>query len=234
MRAAELCRAFGREHLAERYDAMAASLKAAVVERCWDAERKLFSDTPEKTTFSQHANAFAVLTDAIEGAAAKELIGRVAADESIVQASTYFRFYLLRAMKHAGLGDAYLEQLGPWGAMLDVGLTTFAEKLDPTRSDCHAWSASPVYEMLATVAGVEPASPGFATVRIAPHLGKLQHARALVPHPAGEVQVTLKREGANGVAGEVSLPEGVSGIFEWAGKQVNLKPGRQAVSVTAP
>jgi alpha-L-rhamnosidase len=47
-----------------------------------------------------------------------------------------------------------------------LGLTTFAEKPDPTRSDCHAWSASPNYDFLATVAGIEPALPGFKTVKI--------------------------------------------------------------------
>ena len=53
--------------------------------------------------------------------------------------------------------------------MLNRGLTTWAETADPTRSDCHAWSASPNYDLLSIVAGIQPAAPGFKRVRIEPH-----------------------------------------------------------------
>ena len=67
-------------------------------------------------------------------------------------------------MKQAGLGDDYLARLGPWRQMLELGLTTWAETPEPTRSDSHAWTAHPNYDLLTTVAGVNPASPGFASV----------------------------------------------------------------------
>ena len=229
-RAAELWRAFGDEARAARYAKRAAALKRAVAERCWDEGRRMFADTPERRTFSQHANTFAVLSGAVEGDAAKDLMRRVADDREIAQASTYFEFYVLRAMKRAGLGDEYLARLGPWRQMLANGLTTFAEKLDPTRSDCHAWSASPVYEFLATVAGVEPGAPGFAKVRVEPHLGALKEVNAVVPHPGGEVRVALRRKGA-GVEGSVALPEGVSGEFVWGGEKRSLLAGEQEISL---
>lgn len=228
--AAELSRAFGEDRVAERYAKLSAGLKAAVVRTCWDEKRKVFADTPEKGNFSQHANAFAVLAGLVQGDAAKDLIRRTMDDGSLVQASTYFRFYLLRAMKHAGLGDQYLAQLGPWRTMLDRGLTTFAEKPDPTRSDCHAWSASPVYELLATVCGVEPSSPGFTTARIEPHLGNLRQVVGVVPHPRGEIRVKLERTGTSGISGEVTLPEGVTGDFRWNGKRTSLRTGSQSIS----
>ncbi|AOS43160.1 Bacterial alpha-L-rhamnosidase [Lacunisphaera limnophila] len=229
-RAAELCRSLGRPELATHYEQVATGLRAAVNQHCWDPVRRVYADTPAKQTYSQHANVFAVLAGAVTAEAAGELIGRVADDKSLVQATTYFRFYLLRALKEAGLGDRYLAGLGQWHAMLARGLTTFAEKPDPTRSDCHAWSASPVYEFLATVVGVEPASPGFATVRIAPHLGHLQEAAATIPHPRGEIAVSLRRAGA-GLQAEVTLPEGVTGEFLWDGKTVALRAGAQTVQV---
>jgi alpha-L-rhamnosidase len=227
--ATEIFRAFGREERAARCEKQAAALRAAVIQRCWDESRRLVADTPAKTSFSQHANALAVLSGAIGGEAAADLMRRVVADKSLVQCSTYFRFYLLRAMKQTGLGDDYLAQLGPWRAMLDRGLTTFAEKPDPTRSDCHAWSATPVYELLATVCGIEPASPGFSTVRIEPHLGPLRRAEGIVPHPRGEIRVTLVRRGESLLA-EVALPTGVTGSFVWHGKVVPLHEGGQKLS----
>ena len=68
-------------------------------------------------------------------------------------------------MRMAGEGDKYFSQLEPWKKMLDRGLTTFAEKPDPTRSDCHAWSSSPNYHLLSLVAGVTPAEYGFKSVQ---------------------------------------------------------------------
>jgi alpha-L-rhamnosidase len=132
-RAAELCRALGEAERAAHYERVAAGLLAAVNRHCWDAGRQLYADTPTKTIFSQHANVFAVLAGAVTGEAARDLIQRTAGDKSLIQATTYFRFYLLRAMKEAGLGDQYLAGLGQWRDMLARGLTTFAEKPDPTR-----------------------------------------------------------------------------------------------------
>jgi alpha-L-rhamnosidase len=231
MRAAELFRAYEREDLANRCEERASSLIDAVREKCWDSERRMFADTPEKKSFSQHANTFAVLAGAVEGDEATDLVRRMVADKTLVQASTYFRFYVLRAMKATGLGEEYLAQLGPWRTMLDLGLTTFAEKPDPTRSDCHAWSSSPVYELLATVCGVESASPGFATVRIEPHLGHLTRAEGVVPHPNGEIRVAYELEGA-ALKARITLPDGVSGTLRWQGKQLPLREGEQTMAVS--
>jgi hypothetical protein len=228
--AAELYDAYEQHDEAARYAQLAAQLRKAVTAQCWDAERRLYADTPAKRNFSQHTNTFAVLSGTITGPAAKDLMERVAHDTSLVEASTYFKFYLLRAMKQAGLGDEYLGMLGPWHEMIARGLTTFAEKSDPTRSDCHAWSASPLYEFLATVCGIEPASPGFATVRIEPHLGPLQHAEGKAMHPQGEIVARLQRAGA-GVKAEITLPAGVTGEFVWRGKSVALKGGAQKVEL---
>jgi hypothetical protein len=57
---------------------------------------------------------------------------------NLTVASYYFRFYLARAIDHAGMGDEYLKLLGPWKEMLRLGLTTWVETPEPTRSDAHA------------------------------------------------------------------------------------------------
>jgi hypothetical protein len=99
-------------------------------------------------------------------------------------------------MKKAGLREDYMAMLQPWYTMLNLGLSTFAEKPEPTRSDCHAWSSSPNYDFLATNLGIEPASPGFATVRIEPALGTLKWAEGRMPHPKGEIRARFKRQGS--------------------------------------
>ena len=95
--------------------------------------------------------------------------------DGVLSASYYFRFYLARALDHAGMADDYLKSLDPWRKLLPLHFSTWPEIPGDTRSDSHAWSAHPIYDLLTLVAGIEPASPGFATVRIAPHLGTLDH-----------------------------------------------------------
>ena len=228
--AADLYDAFGREDLAVRARALAERLRAATRRLCWDESRRLLADTPAHQAFSQHANVLAILSGCVTGDEARALAGRIDTEKGLTPCTQYFRFYLLRAMKKVGLGDRYVSMLQPWHGMLAEGLTTFAERPDPTRSDCHAWSASPLYEFLATVCGIEPASPGFKTVRIEPHLGYLKQVQGTVPHPAGEIKVALARAG-NGIQGEITLPAGLSGDFLWGGRVLPLHSGRQTVKV---
>lgn len=240
--AAELAAAFDRASDARYYRTLSASLKEAVRARAWDAERGLLADTPAQETFSQHANILGVLTGLFEerNLAARgatqavtdhDVMERVLADPSLVPATYYFSFYLHRAMKQAGLGDRYIEQLEPWREMLARGLTTFAEEPDPTRSDSHAWSAHPNYHMLALIAGIRPSAPGFAAVRIAPALGPLDAVEATVPHPEGAIRVQLERAGAEGLHGQVTLPEGLAGTFEWQGQTIALDGGTQPIDI---
>lgn len=104
---------------------------------------------------------------------------------------TYFWQYV----KHIGMQpDDYISLLEPWRKMLALGLSTTPETPEPTRSDCHGWSAHPPLSLLQIVAGVTSIAPGWAKVRIAPCPGSLERFKALVPHPAGDIVV----EFANG------------------------------------
>ncbi|MGD0221575.1 MAG: alpha-L-rhamnosidase N-terminal domain-containing protein [Terriglobia bacterium] len=227
--AADLETAFGSAQQAEHDRALAARIAAAVYKTCWDPSRHLLADTPAHKDFSQHANILATLEDAVPTADQPALMKKVLSDPSLTQATYYFRFYLFRAMKKAGLGDQYLAQLVPWRHMLALGLTTWAETPEPTRSDCHAWSAHPNFDLLATVAGIEPAAPEFRQVEIRPHLGSLHALKATLPHPQGEIQVAYELRGESFTA-DVLLPEKLSGWFYWGGKRVALHGGRQRLT----
>ena len=89
-------------------------------------------------------------------------------------------------------------------------MKTVLEQPEPTRSDCHAWGSHPMYHALASVAGIRPAAPGFAAVRIEPQPGPLTAIRCAVPHPSGlEVRLEIAR-GADGAwHGEAFAPAGV-------------------------
>jgi hypothetical protein len=224
--AADLEEAFGSREHAQHYRALASKIGEAVRQTCWDPSRKLVADTPAKRSFSQHVNVLAVLEDVIPATEQQSVMQNLLGDPSLIQATYYFRFYLFRAMKKASLADEYLNQLGPWRDMLALGLTTWAENPEPTRSDCHAWSAHPNFDLLATVAGVEPAAPGFREVTIHPHLGPLKQLKATLPHPDGDIVIAYERKG-EGLVADVTLPEKLSGSFVWKGKEIPLRPGTQ-------
>lgn len=229
--AANLAAAFDRADAASYYRTLSDSLKAAVRNRGWDPERKLLADTPEKKSFSQHANILGVLTGVFSEAEEQAVMERVLADTTLTPATYYFRFYQHRALEEAGLGHQYVEQLEPWREMVKQGLTTFAEEPVPTRSDSHAWSAHPNVQLLSIVAGIRPAVPGFAKVRVEPSLGPLENVEAEMPHPEGTLRVQLERRGEDGLHGHVVLPAGVTGTFVWAGETIPLDGGRQSIDL---
>jgi len=222
--ASEMEESLGSKAFAADYRQSAAALGQTIRVLYWDSARRMFADTVDKAAFSQHTNALAILAGVSTGDEARELVGRIVADRSIVQCSIYFRHYLHSALNKAGEGDRYLEMLGPWRTMLDNGLTTWAETEDPTRSDCHAWGASPNFELFRTVLGIDSAAPGFKRVIIRPYLGKLTEVTGSIPHPRGEIAVRFVRDGES-LHAEISLPEGITGDVVWRGKPVVLKSG---------
>ena len=234
--ASEMEAAMGETDRANLYLTKAKRASEGLMRLSWDEKTGLLADTPAKKTYSQQANSLAVLLDVIPKAQQHAVMEKVLASQdpnpptALAQASYYFRFYLARAMVHAGLGDEYIPQLDPWRRMLSMGLSTWAEQPEPTRSDSHAWSAHPTLDLLTIVAGIAPGSPGFATVHITPHLGPLQHAEAKMPTPKGIVDVHYERAG-KGWKATVTLPEGLPGELTWHDQTMKLHAGKQELKL---
>jgi len=148
--------------------------------------------------------------------------------DAIPSATFYFRFYLSRALESAGRGDAYLDLLQPWRDLLGQGLTTWPEHPDPSRSDCHAWSAHPALDLLRVVAGIRPDAPGFARVRIVPAPGALTSLSAVHPHPKGSIRVAYGLSGSR-LTATIELPSELDGVLVWSGREYPLHGGTQTV-----
>ncbi len=183
--ASELEAAQGVRALADLYGTRERQLRETAGKLYWDSGRRLYADTPRRQQFSQHTNTMAVLSDVIAGEPARDLMLRCLSAPGLAEPGLFFRYYEHVALAKVGEGDSYLDRLGDWRDMLARGLTTFAEVVDrpgnPSRSDCHAWSASPNIEILRTVLGVDSAAPGFRRVSVRPHLGKLEIRRRIGP-----------------------------------------------------
>ena len=160
-KASEVFEAYRMHDIAVEYRNLADKIKKSVYQRCFDSNKGLIADSPEKSTFSQHANILAILTNTFPETADKsKIINTLLNDKELAQCTLYFKFYLFEALEKAGQANQFTASLIPWKQMLDAGLTTFAETPDPTRSDCHAWSASPVYYFLSLVSGIKPGCTG--------------------------------------------------------------------------
>ena len=237
--AAEMEATLGDQRNATTYRDAAQRGAEAVHKLCWSEQHGLIADTPSRQHFSQHANILAAWLDVVPQQQQKELLEKTLSTTDsgfhsnatlppMTAATYYFRFYLSRALVHAGMGDQYLELLAPWRAMLALGLTTWAESPEPTRSDCHAWSAHPNFDLLTTVAGIRPGSPGFESISLEPHLGGLQRLEAVMPTPKGTVEVKYSRV-AKGVEAQITLPPGMSGTATKNAHQTSLHAGQQVV-----
>ena len=135
----------------------------------FNSSEHLFIDDPSGRHLSQHTNILALLTDTHQNLiGGQTLLEKIINDPRISRTTFYFSFYLFEAMYHVGRGDLIWPALKPWHDMLAMGLTTFAETPEPTRSDCHAWSAHPLYHYFASVLGIRPAALGCSKLSIRP------------------------------------------------------------------
>ena len=230
--AAELMSALGDEHYAEIYRERAQRIRSHVKDSSWSTERRMLADNSRQETFSQHANAFWILTAEEASPDFTELAQRVLQSADVTPATFYFQFYTHEAWRRSGLGNDYSEWLNPWRGVIEQGLTSVPETpASDTRSDSHAWGAHPLLGMLNTVAGIQSAEAGFGRVLIQPHFGNLHEIKASVPHPRGTIEVALTLKDDDGLMGWISLPMGLNGEFEWQEERIELVPGRQEISL---
>lgn len=235
--ASDLEKAFGSQEMAAQESRRAQHVRSGIYNKCWDRGRKLLSDNPSHTSFSQQSNTLAVLFDVVPRDQQQDVLKQLLSIEpgtspgGIYSCSYYFRFYLSRALDHAGMAEDYLASLKPWRDLLPLHFSTWPETPGDTRSDSHAWSAHPAYDLLTLVAGIQPAAPGFAEVRVAPHLGSLKAVSAEFPHPKGTIHVHFE-QGNKTMTGTVTLPPNLQGRFVWHGKEQPLHSGLNQISVT--
>ena len=241
--AAEMESRYGSQERAGQYQAIIRKAAQTLNQKNWDPHYGLYADTPAKKSYSQEANILAVwLNVAAPSQQAPILLRLLGSKEDqattldgrpmppLSEPSYYFRFYLARALDHAGMGDEYVHQLAPWYNMLRLGLSTWAETPEPTRSDCHAWSASPNYDLLTLVAGIGPGAPGFRTVRIKPHLRGLHQLDASMPHAGGMIHTVYADESGHWKA-TITLPAGLMGTLIWKEVAHPLNPGTQTLTL---
>ena len=191
----------------------------AVAAVYWDDKRNLFAEDAAHTKFIEHTQCMAAMGGFVpEGREAA--FGEALATAELDRTTVYYRSYLIDAFRALRRPLDLYRCFDLWFTLEPLGMKTVLEQPEPTRSDCHAWGSHPMYHALASVAGIRPAAPGFAAVRIEPQPGPLTAIRCAVPHPSGgEVRLDLAL-GADGAwHGEASAPPGVPATLVLGGAE---------------
>lgn len=78
-----------------------------------------------------------------------------------------------------------------WVPMIQIGPTfTIWETWSKTGSECHAWSASPGYDLPTYILGITPTKPGFDKFEITPNLADLTWAKGSIPTIKSDIWVS--------------------------------------------
>ncbi len=237
---AEIENFLGYTERATQYQQQAQHLRNGIQKAYWDPTRGLYADASDHKFFSQHTGSLALLAQMVEGEKAKEMARRLLDDATLAPCSVYYKYYLHAALIKAGLGDEYLSWLDIWRENISLGLTTWAETSDirGTRSDCHAWGASPNIEIYRTLLGIDSDAPGFTRVRIEPHLAGLKADKkgtrkigGSVPTPHGDIQVSYTVDKSGRLNALIVLPQGVDGTLLWNNEEHGLNEGRNELFI---
>jgi alpha-L-rhamnosidase len=131
-------------------------------------------------------------------------------EANVVLAQPFFAHFVHQAVVHAGRRDLMLPLIRRWKPLLDRGNGVFEEYWEAPPgggSRCHAWSATPTYDLTTHILGVRSTSPGWRTIEVAPFLGDLDRVEGSVPTPLGFVRVSASKDGPV----TVDFPEGATG-----------------------
>ncbi len=183
----------------------------------FDTERGVYRDGDKTDHASLHSNMFALAF----GLTPEEHVESVSKyiESRGLACSVYGAQFLLDAVYQGG-HDVYglnlmtNEEVRGWINMLRAGSTITMEAWDdrykPNQDWNHAWGAAPANIIPRKLVGVEPTSPGSATLSIKPQIGALKKVEAVVPTIRGLVEVQVEQSDASKYSLKLSIPGNVT------------------------
>ncbi|MFV2089789.1 MAG: alpha-L-rhamnosidase C-terminal domain-containing protein, partial [Pseudomonadales bacterium] len=234
--AAVLAASIGYPRAQRAYNNRAQRAADALNESHWDPARGAYVDSTESTVgqISQQGNALMIHFDIAPRQRWAQIVQRITdsdrlkltavppvvmsgerldKEHDVVLANTFFSHYVFSALADAGRFDLAIEQMRTfYEPMLAAGATTLWESYHSGASLCHAFSATPVYQLSAHALGVRPGVSGFREIVIAPQPGDLEWARGVYPTMHGPVAVSWQC--GDGILDlEVDIPAGTRGML---------------------
>lgn len=211
---ADLCGLLGERELEAHWRRRLSDGMAVFLETFWDEAAGAFRNSADDPQLSEHQQILALLTGALPAGVFRRCAETLCSGSLPIRTTSYFDFYLFEAYALLGRGDLLLRRLEEAFGQEKLGLLTMPEQPEPSRSDCHAWSAHPLLHCWTTLLGVRPSGYGFHEAEIRIPAGIPERMSGSVVHPAGgtieveyapdKYRIRLPR----GVRGRLQLPEG--------------------------
>lgn len=229
-RAIYLFKHLAQDDLARHWSSVRRRVAEAIVRHYWVPRAGLMADDLEHSRFSEHAQCLALLCNLLQGADRNRLVEGLLQAPALARTTVYFTHYLFEALYHVGALAESDRRLAFWRSLPEMGLKTVLEQPEPSRSDCHAWGAHPLFHAYASFLGARPAEPGFSRIRIAPQPGPFRLMRGRFPD-AKEDYVSFDLAFEQGIHGSIALPDSLEGELLWRGTALPLYPGTNAVNL---
>ena len=215
---AKLYEATGRPGTAAEYRQRRAEILRKVRGACFDPERGMVREGPSCDRFTRHAQAWAVLNGMLDASESKRALRSALSCPPCSFAASYEWF---RALEKAGMYEQLRRDLDAWIGLIDRGSTTCPEEPHHPRSECHAWSALPLYECMRTLAGVRQEN---GIIVIHPHPLDLPDLSGTASTPLGRVEFDYRRADRGVWQYHIELPEGAEGLFiSPSGKRLSFR-----------
>jgi hypothetical protein len=197
---AQIASVLGNTADAALFEKRANDVALAINDKLFDTARGLYVDGEGSAHASLHANmmpaAFGLIPSQRKGTVASFLQGKA------MDCSVYGAQYFMEALFELGLDRHALDLATAdgdrswWHMVNDVGTTITLEAWDnkykPNQDWNHAWGAAPANLLPRKLMGIEPTSPGFATLRVKPRPGGLSWASIKLPTIRGAVHASFK------------------------------------------
>ena len=231
--ASRLAEAIGETKRATHYRRKAQRAAKAVRNAYYSKAEGLFLDERDGTLIGEHPSLLAILYGVVTGGKARALLRRVEKRDDLARTTIYYSYYTFRAYEKLGRwADAHRLRQSNWTEQIDLHASTWFESGPGSRSDCHAWGAWIMCDLLTSLLGIRPAEPGFARVRVAPTTMGLPWARGTMPTVRGTIAAAFERRG-DVVRYSLTLPAGVTGtLVAPDGAEHPLTDGENTVTFT--
>ncbi|HUM84998.1 MAG TPA: hypothetical protein PLN48_14730 [Lachnospiraceae bacterium] len=206
---------------AKEYRVQKETLLQAVRKYCFDGIRGMFREGPSYPEFYQGTQSWAVLAGAISGNEAVTALRNSVESEDVLKCTFSTSFEFFRACEKTGCYELTERQLQLFIDLTEEHCTTVPETPVHSRSECHGWSALPIYELFHCYAGMHqvPGEPGKYTVM--PWLGRLDNLFGSFPTSRGLIHFSASREKGK-VSISLEVPEGIKVIEEGTGEKKKM------------
>lgn len=210
--AANIYELTGRRGTAREYQERRKRILTSVQKHCWDEGRGLFKEGPHLSQYTQHAQCLAVQNGMLSEADSVLLMKKALSEADVLKCTFASSYDLFRALENNGMYSETKQLMDEWIHLLSLDCTTCPETPRNARSECHAWSALPMYEMVRVLAGIRQRGIGWNETEIRPHLIYLPDLQGEVLTPKGMIRFCYHKD-ETGWEYCITIPEGMKASF---------------------